>query len=408
MQKHYRYTPIGDHPPRQTLDNPLITRLFWFAGSVTLILFLIIQPWRSVQPVTWSLHSESSSSIHPVDVSFDKAGPTSRHFELYKVALSSRVGDSAWIRNFVNQTIAVVDRNFDLGCDGVKVNGYLMPSGPQLHWVESPILSNDPTPIEEWQAYFDALNAGLTEFNALLHNKVSMFTTNMTLQVAKLRELSIPLMLRRSTGYSGAASPIGELAHVLFPIAGRAYELMAPVSDQDVKETRSWPEWSSALDECPQGQRLDENLDEYVAVYRSYVSEAPSMMKSWANERGFFPPMLALVSVAAVSDDVEALNRTLFEDLNRIADIKTFTEGTNRRVEAEACTVYRVPTVSSKGFRVPVRYIVNSPANHRLVREDRGHSVGDYNSYINSTHRTITGSYRNWAGWDHWLDQVSE
>lgn len=408
MRKHYRYMPIGDHPPWQTTDDSFITRLLWLAGSVALVLFMITQPWRSLQPVIFTLSSESNTSIRNYDVSVDEAGARSRDFELYKVALSSRVGDSAWIRDFVNQTIALVDRNFDLGCDGVKVNGYLMPSGPQLHWVESPILSNDPTPIEEWQAYFEELNAGLAEFNALLHNKVSMFTTNLTLQVARFRELSVPLMLRRSSGYSGAASPVGELAHVLFPIAGRAYELMAPISDQEVKETRSWPEWSSDLDECPQAQRLDKNLDEYVAAYHSYVSEASSLMQSWANERGFFPPMLALVSVAIVSDDVEALNRTLFEDLSRIADIKTFTEDDSRRIEAKECTVYRVPTVSSKGFRVPVRYIINNPANNRLVRESQGHSVGDYNSYINSTHRTITGGYRNWAGWDHWLDQVCE
>ena len=27
-----------------------------------------------------------------------------------------------------------------------------------------------------------------------------------------------------------------------------------------------------------------------------------------------------------------------------------------------------------------------------------------YNDYIQSAHSAITGSYADWAGWDHWLD----
>ena len=67
--------------------------------------------------------------------------------------------------------------------------------------------------------------------------------------------------------------------------------------------------------------------------------------------------------------------------------------------------------MSAKGFRSPVRYVANALANAALATTDpatgekTGLTVEDYNSYIWKTHAEIAGSYDNWAGWDHWMDQ---
>mmetsp|Transcript_15123 Transcript_15123/g.47507 ORF Transcript_15123/g.47507 Transcript_15123/m.47507 type:complete len:506 (-) Transcript_15123:304-1821(-) len=390
MLGQYAYTPIGEHPRQRRWAAVVV-----LCSAASAILIFVAAPNLSGRPPlfsAWTARSERpETSTTP---------PSSLDFELYKIALSSRVGDSRFIREFVNQTIAHVDPNFDLGCGGVKINGYLMPFGPQLHWVESTILSNDPTPIEVWQQYFDDLNDGFAEFNAFMHNKITMFTSNLSQPLAALRHTGIPLMYRRSTGYSGAASPVRELAHVLFPIAGRAYELAAPVTEDILSETRSWPKWNDEANECPRAHRLDQNLDEYVDVYNTYVAEAPEVMAKWADERGYHPPMLALTTVAVTDKDLKLLEDTLFADLSSITGMTVIEE-----LRSSACDVYRVPTVSSKAFRSPVRYVVNYRANEKLAANGDGRSVGDYNSYILSTHEAITASYESWAGWDHWLDQ---
>ncbi|KAH8057921.1 hypothetical protein JL722_6463 [Aureococcus anophagefferens] len=165
------------------------------------------------------------ASTAAIDASPTKA---SLQFQLYKIALSVREGEAHAVHDLVNDTFAHVDPNFDLGCDGVKINGYLMSYGPQVHWVEASILSNDPQPIKYWQDYFEELNGDLSSWNAFMHNKVSMFTSNVTAPYLRMVENKIPLMLRTSDGYSGKASPTGELAHVLFQVAGRMYEIAGP------------------------------------------------------------------------------------------------------------------------------------------------------------------------------------
>lgn len=330
----------------------------------------------------------------------------SLEFQLYKIALSVREGEAHRIRDFVNNTFAHMDPNYDLGCDGIKVNGYLMSYGPQVHWVESSILSNDPQPIKLWQDYFESLNGDLGTWNAFMHNKVSMFTSNLTAPYLRLVELHTPLMLRRSTGYTGKSSPSGELAHVLFQVAGRMYEITGPVTAEFASWSDAWDEWSDF--ECPSSHRLDSNLDEYVATYDGYVADANEMMTKWYDMRGYYPPMLAGVSIATAETADESLDGdALTDDLQSIAAVHSYSE-----LDSDTCSITRVATVSAKGFRSPVRYVTNVLANNAIVTstdpstgETSGLTVADYNSYIFKTHAEIAGAYDDWSGWDHWMDQ---
>ena len=337
-------------------------------------------------------------------------------FELYKHALSVKAGSSGDIVQFVNATLAHLDPNFDLGCDGVKVNAYLLPYGPQLHWVDAKQLSNDPRPIEEWQPRFEALNADMSKFNAFMHNKVQLFVPELgDGLLAALENSGAPLMFRVSKGYTYDAQPnddgstSADVAHVLFPIAGRVYEVAAPVTAAIAERAAEWPEW--AADECEVSHRLDTDLDSYADEYASYVGEARELytsMSAWADERGYFPPMLASISVAADSehDGTQFPGGQLYQDLERFAEVPSYAEAELD----EGCGVTRIDTVSSNGgFAAPVRYVTNRAKNAEL--EERAGSssaptVAEYNGYIAKTHDTITnGKYEFWSGWDHWLDQ---
>ncbi|KAJ8613813.1 hypothetical protein CTAYLR_004931 [Chrysophaeum taylorii] len=383
------YEPIGDSRQRTTG-----VAAFALAAAVVLLV-------ANASLLRWPvLRRRSITSVGEKERVGD---PSALDFELYKIALSSRVGDSNLIREFVNETIAPMDPNFDLGCGGVKINAYLLPYGPQLHWVESSILSDDPAPIEDWQTYFETVNGGLSEFNAFMHNKISMFTTNLAGPLAILRQRDVSMLLRRSTGYTtGAASPVGEVAHVVFSISGRAYEFLAPIAGNLIRETRDWPEWDDTL-ECPPAHRLDENLDEYSTTYEAYVDDASSLMSAWKRERGYFPPMLAHVGVAIVEEDLTLVRHGLFDDLSSIAGIHAYEEYATD--DAGDCVVYRIPTVSSKGFRAPVRYVINPAASRELAARGHGRSVAEYNQYIHSIHERTAAAYDDWEGWDHWLDQ---
>lgn len=321
---------------------------------------------------------------------------TESSFELYKATLAVATGSAAGIAEFVNSTITHVDPNFDLGCGGVKVNAYLLPYGPQLHWVESEILSNDDKPIERWQPYFEELNGDMSKFNAFMHNKISLFTTDLAKPLAQLERHGIKTLRRRGTRYSGLASPTGELGHLVFEIAGRAYELVGPVTADFHATAKSWDEWT--VDECPFAHRLNNDLDEYVSKYQDFVAVAKQSeaVSGWAQDRGYYPPMLAGISFALSQD--EAID-DLFSDLQSLAGIENYVES-----ESDGCAVYRLNTRVVYGWSAPVRYVVNERSLHDLSKNETW-TVAAYNDYIAKTHETRLARAKNWSNWDHWLDQ---
>ena len=256
----------------------------------------------------------------------------------------------------------------------------------------------------------------MSKFNAFMHNKVQLFVPELgDGLLAALENSGAPLMFRVSKGYTYDAQPnddgstSAEVAHVLFPIAGRVYEVAAPVTAAIAERAAEWPEW--AADECEVSHRLDTDLDSYADEYASYVGEARELytsMSAWADERGYFPPMLASISVAADSehDGTQFPGGQLYQDLERFAEVPSYAEAELD----EGCGVTRIDTVSSNGgFAAPVRYVTNRAKNAEL--EERAGSssaptVAEYNGYIAKTHDTITnGKYEFWSGWDHWLDQ---
>ena len=83
----------------------------------------------------------------------------------------------------------------DLGCGGLKLSvGTTASAGARLHFVQSAILSNDPTPIDVWERYWEALNGDMSAFNAFMHSKATLFTTEFAKVLATIEGLGLPVL----------------------------------------------------------------------------------------------------------------------------------------------------------------------------------------------------------------------
>ena len=354
-----------------------------------------------------SLTSLFSGNPTVADVATVAPTSWSEQFKIYKIAMATPVHEAESILELVNATLAYVSENTDFGCGARKTVGWLMGmgnEGPQLHWVSSNVLANDPDPISYWAKQFDLLNHAEEEdtlkFNAFMHNKIIMFQTKMELFHNALVAYGQPTILRTSSGYKVTEDcPTGTLAHVGFTISGRVYEVVGPIpaTGTFATTTANWPEWGPS--ECGEAHGLDHDVDAYVVEFNSYIKNAPSTIAKWAAERGYYPPMLAMISLAVADGGLARDDNALRDMLGSIASIDSYTESST-----DECEIVRVVTVSTGGFRAPVRYVYNKLAEQHL-KEQGDVTVGDYNDYIQKTHETITGSYENMAGWDHWMDQ---
>ncbi|KAH8056968.1 hypothetical protein JL722_7191 [Aureococcus anophagefferens] len=360
----------------------------------------------------------SSDGVATVDAT--AAGATARQssrgldWSVYKFTVPVGNG-SVWdLYRLANATLGPVTVS-SLGCDGYKASATMLgDNGAQLHWVEAPRLSNDPRPIDAWEDYWTALNGNLTRWNAFLHAKATLYTDDFGPTVEALRAFRprLPLLYRRSRGYAVDADHpdwTGDVGHAIFPIRGRAYEVVGPVDKSWAarESPDAWPEWRA--DECPAAHRLDDDLGRYARTFAAFSGGAairavnvtsPSLL-GWAADRGFWPPMLlgvAQVATAAFVDDLERGAGALAVALENVT-AQTFAV---ERSGDGLCAVATADTVATwTDFKLPVRYVHNG---HHAERYRDGWAPADFVAYVDAAHRTIAGSYDDWAGWDHWLD----
>ncbi|KAJ8598596.1 hypothetical protein CTAYLR_001690 [Chrysophaeum taylorii] len=323
-------------------------------------------------------------------------------FWIYKHALAARTGESDDLSTFAFEILGYQVEKEDIGCHGIKTSVNTFPPGQfQLHWVASTILANDPIPVDTWEQFFTDLNGDMSEFNIFMHNKVTMFVLNITLMSDKLKEMGTPTLRRQSTGYTSGGSDCA-LGHVIFQLAGRAYEFVGALATTDDEEEegeeedlRWWPPWDAS--ECPDAHGFEEkDLDVWVGQYLAAGASCDPNCTAWAEERGFHPPMFAGGSVGITKDSLGATQGSsvdvLFKDLEYLAALDITTSS------SEGCTVFTIPTLVAGGYEAPVKYVVNENLPGQA-------DVEKYNSYIHGVHVNATGSDETWASWDHWLDQ---
>lgn len=331
---------------------------------------------------------------------------TGLDWSLYKFTIPVGNG-SVWdLFQLVNATLGPVEVS-DLGCGGVRASATLLgEKGPQLHWVEAPLLSNDARPVDEWEEVFRAINGDMSAFNGFMHSKATLFTSDLGPTAAALEAYvpSFPIMYRRSTGYHFEKTEhpdwTGALGHVLFPIRGRIYEVVGPMTTDLEGERGEWAEWAPS--ECPLAHRLDDDLGHYARVWGAYTqggNETAASLRAWIEEKGFWPPMIVGVSSVADADLLAEIKSggALAATLENLSGT-TFGFASS---DDGACEVAYANTVATwTNFKLPVKYVRNAHAFAYAA----GSSPGDLTAYVSGTHAAVAGSYENWAGWDHWLD----
>ncbi|KAH8048897.1 hypothetical protein JL720_15748 [Aureococcus anophagefferens] len=198
-----------------------------------------------------------------------------------------------------------------------------------------------------------------------------MFTSNVTAPYLRMVENKIPLMLRTSDGYSGKASPTGELAHVLFQVAGRMYD-RGPVTAEvrSAGHGRLGALERLRVPDGPHARLEPRRVRDDLRRLRRGGEHGDAEV---GGGQGYYPPMLSGVSVSAEHGASETLDDDdLVDDLQSIADVHSYAElETDARDHAHRDRVRQ---------GLPV-----APTSGRRARD--------------------RGSYDNWAGWDHWMDQ---
>lgn len=246
----------------------------------------------------------------------------------------------------------------DLGCGGMKLSaGTTAPAGARIHFVQSSILSNDPTPVDDWERYWETLNGDMSAFNGFMHGKATLFTSAFPKVLATIEGLGLPVLRRKSSAYTFNATRhpdwTGSLLHALFPLRGRIFEIVGPATfaAEASLRTSAWADWASA--ECPAAHRLDDDLERYASTFAAYSTGAgvasanSTQYADWAATAGYWPPMLVAVSAAVPARFVSALEagttklRANFEAL-------TGTELGFEYSEGGDCAVAHASTVGSR------------------------------------------------------------
>ena len=232
----------------------------------------------------------------------------------YKVTHAVPPGAYLTVVPFVKDAIAPIEVTC-LGCAGVKSYAEL-GDGVGLHWVEAPALTTGDVTLVEWVTFFErVVNATIAgeAWNAFMHNRVSLYTSpeNFVRHVRAIRARGVPLLKRRSLGYEGYGRTDVAVAHAQFAIAGRIYEIAAPMRSAGMEALAGdWALWGD--DECEAAQRLAyddvEKLDAYYEVKTAKTARTASEVSDWISSHGFAPPIILDVQVASAAAEATARN----------------------------------------------------------------------------------------------------
>lgn len=294
-------------------------------------------------------------------------------WRLYKHAAAVGRGSAAAFSEIADRVLGPADDLLSLGCDGVKASVDLLPHGPQLHWVDGGAAASDGASVDEWTALLAADRRGMETFTTTMHDKVQVFAPDLAGPLAALDAAGVPVMRRRLAAEG--------TAHASFDLGGVIYELVGPAAG----DAAAWPEW--AEDECPESHALLGDAAALLAAYDAGVADASDAVAAWAADRGFFPPMLAGVTLA-VADEADAAEA--LGDLGAIAGLDAAWAADGR------CAVGTVALrTSNSEAAVALRFVANG-------RDD---AVRPFARGVADAALPTLAAAENGAGWSHWLDR---
>jgi len=309
------------------------------------------------------------------------ATQSSEGWALEKYVLSIHSGTALDVQNFFLRHKICEEKQrcpSDLGCGMLRSWCTIRLPYPskefanrtgELHWVDAPTLADLTVDgrrgMDVWVERFNALNGNLTQFNALMHNKAQLYTSDLAPYSTTLAAEGVPTMRRTSKDSDG--HPV---AHLSFSVAGRIYELVGPLSTLPGDAPEPWRD-----QECPPAHSLGTSL---ASLWGASMKSAVSV-----------DTMLVGVSITHHDPTGPALQ-------GATTHLKEFT-GAKVHVEAEhpSCTVLGLRWDSMPDLTV--RYVRSSGPGAALIKE--------YDSCAAQCHANNTARKPFGRGWDHILDQ---
>ena len=330
---------------------------------------------------------------------------------VYKATIATPPGSYKHIVPFVNSTLAPTEV-FCLGCEGVKSYANVA-NDVGLHFVEAPALTEGPVPLVEWVDFFervveDALEGN--QWNAFMHNRVQLYTSSANF-LAHYDAIAayggnVTLLGRRTTGYVHDGDETVEVAHLLFHVTGRVYELAAPVLGDATLAAlaAAWPVYGES--ECEAAMRLpSRSVDLLDAYYREKAAEyyaSSEFYAAWIDEKGFAPPVLLDIQVSA---------RDAAQTVANWVDVAAPLSPQVVDLDVADCVARRVSVSGHLGdifgrFQPSLTYVENRAAPGLAGGDAFEHTVADWDAYVERVHDHMgTNSEWGWGmDWNHFLD----
>lgn len=359
---------------------------------------MILIPWfalLSVYVARQNHEMESEvSAFKVIEIPLTERNPISNESYFYKftypVANGTGMSGFAKLTKFL---CAPMSDPVDLGCSGLKVGCEVLIAqqttadekyhGFQLHMVDTPKFKtySKGFTMDEWQLYFQTLNANMSTFNAFQHNKVTLFSSDLPAFQRLLDSEKEPYM-GRLTGDT--------FAHIIIEINGRIFEVVGSSdADLDLSKFEAWHE-----DECQGAHVPLESVDYYNNQITTIMSDnnddAISRAEEYEQGTGIAPLLFIGASVAT-----DSLHSNKFDSL--ISDTTRFSGASwSFKHYTESCVALLGEWPQMPG--VTVRYV------HNAVAHQGDTSVLTYESAVTKAHSELV-SANGWFGWDHWLDQ---
>ena len=293
----------------------------------------------------------------------------------------------------------------------------------ELHFFESSVTPEGPTPVADWVAYWREVHGGFAgrsrdeQWDAFMWNSMTFYSPDLTPFVRGLVGAGVPVF-GASYNHTLGAGYIGEevalySASVVVPNTGHLFEVVSEHLDEGLRAPFGrWP--ASA---CPKAVEVSQSVSEMRA-------EWASMGGAMRNARGL--PDLLVVK-AAFPGGVDRFQRFVEQVVHDTTDVVTMTAaeyagdddvGTEPGAtesdddDASAADATTTTNASSSaagtatqlcswastnlgGFLAELRAI-EAPASRVGAR-----TVEMWSGYADATHAAWTGAD---AGWDRWLD----
>lgn len=291
--------------------------------------------------------------------------------------------NSTW--SFFTKYLApsLTDCPSDLGCDARRLKfGVKFGSGDgALQFVEATKFNDvdiDGTQsVEWWVHYWRELHGDMQTFDAFMHNKVQLYTENLTAYAEPLMKDNIPMMVRRSKDADGA-----NVMHLGVQVQGVVFELVGPTSSMPLLAESAVP-WSE--EECPAASSLPLTL-----AFLKSTAETISDDDDYEVIEGVKPLIAVTLGITnAEPNGVGALTRySHLSQLTGAVVTTTFDDG--------ACTV--VDVTWSDVSSPYLRYVNNDRARVGVA------TLQDYDSSVAATHAAFISGGRS-GSWDRYLDQ---